>query len=61
MKQRTWIVRRSRVQTTDAQLRWDRAYQCLVHWSTISLDNRCSNPKAEVTLIRFRRVSLGWS
>src|SRR5213082_944278 len=40
MKQRSWIVRHCTLQTTDAQLRWDRAYQALVHWSVSSTEEQ---------------------
>ncbi len=37
MKKRQWIIQRHMVPTTDAQRRWDRAYQYLVQWSAVSL------------------------
>jgi hypothetical protein len=37
MKTRQWIIRRHMVPTTDAQRRWDQAYQDLVRWSAVSL------------------------
>jgi hypothetical protein len=37
MKKRQWIIRRHLVPTTDAQRRWDRAYQYLIQWSAGSL------------------------
>jgi hypothetical protein len=37
MKKRQWIIRRHLVPTTDAQRRWDQAYQDLVQWSAVSL------------------------
>jgi hypothetical protein len=35
MKPPQWTVRRSSIETSDAQFRWDRAYQSLVQWSAV--------------------------
>ena len=32
-EQRQWIIRRTSSEITDAQRRWDLAYQCLLKWS----------------------------
>ena len=37
MKKRQWIIKRHMAPTTDAQRRWDQAYQYLVRWSAVSL------------------------
>ncbi len=34
MKQRQWTCRRQPVEQMEALHRWDRAYQCLLRWST---------------------------
>jgi hypothetical protein len=47
MKQQSWIVRRCTLQTTDAQLRWDRAYQALVHGSMNSTGESSPSPIEE--------------
>ncbi len=36
MKKRDWTIRRDYVASTDAQRRWDQAYQWLVHWSMLA-------------------------
>src|SRR5579875_2914396 len=47
MKQRSWIVRRCTLQTTDAQLRWDRAYQAFVNGSMNSTGEPSPSPIEE--------------
>jgi hypothetical protein len=47
MKQRQWIIRRSTIQKTDAQFRWNRAYQSLVQWSVASTAERSQSPRVQ--------------
>jgi len=44
MKKRDWTIRRHCVATTDAQRRWDQAYQLLVQWSTTGPEESSSAP-----------------
>ncbi len=37
MKRRLWSIRRATIVTTDAVLRWDHAYQCLIQGSPQSV------------------------
>ncbi len=40
MKARQWRIRRQAISTTDAQRRWDQAYQKVVRWSLVAPQDR---------------------
>ena len=40
MKARQWSIRRQAISTTDAQRRWDQAYQHVVRWSLVAPQDR---------------------
>ena len=55
MKTYQWKLRRQFIAVSDAQQRWDRVYQNLLHWT------RCQplQQTSKLTLIRFRRAFNG--
>jgi hypothetical protein len=40
MKARQWSIRRQTIPTADAQRRWDQAYQNVVRWGLVALQER---------------------
>src|SRR5947209_14841897 len=59
MRKRPWSLRRSTIETSDARLRWDRAYQSLVQWSATARQENPPSPLAKVCRDESRYVCAG--
>jgi hypothetical protein len=46
--QQQWEIRRTSHHTTDAQRRWDLAYQCLLKWSQMMREQEKTNESRDL-------------
>lgn len=59
MKPPPWTLRRSSIETNDAQFRWDRAYQSLIQWSAVVRREPPFSPFTQESRDESRHVCAG--